>query len=50
MKSGEVRFSSANLLNDDWIKAGRLRRLASKGDEKAKEELERMRNTKMIEE
>ncbi|HOO98720.1 MAG TPA: hypothetical protein PLV06_04755 [Bacteroidales bacterium] len=32
----------------DWLKAGRLQRLADAGDEKAKKELKRMRESKMF--
>ena len=40
----EVHYSQAN---DDWIRAGRLKRKADEGDKEAAAELKRMQETPM---
>lgn len=42
--------AAASESNSDWIRAARLKRKADQGDKKAKEELERMDNTPMMQE
>lgn len=49
--NGKVVFSiPQTALNDDWIRVRRLMIAAKQGDEKAKNELEKLRQTYMIEE
>ena len=38
----ETSFSE---LNDDWIRSARVQKKAEEGDEEAKQELERLKNT-----
>ncbi len=45
----EVTFNpSADLANDDWIRAARLLKKAKAGDEKARAKLDRMYSTRMV--
>ena len=48
-EDGKVVFEiSMTEADDDWIRAGRLRVAAEKGDDKARKELERIQNSKMV--
>ena len=37
-----------NEMDDDWLKAARLKKKAKKGDKKAQRELDRMEKTKLV--
>lgn len=46
-ENGNV-FVIEDLVNDDWIRAARLRKRAEQGDRRAAQELELMREIKLI--
>ena len=44
----EDTFTIEDELNDDWLRASRLKKRAKQGDKEAKRELERMEQTKLV--